>query len=579
MFPCSSLADAQVPIWAARDTARVVTPLVEPLRERLVVDFKTAGTALGIAAALVLCIACANVAGTMLARSIARRHEIGIRVALGASGSRVVRLLFTESLLLSGMAGVIGCILARLALGQLAEIEGLTLPVWAQPKIGITAIAFSLSIVTLSAFVFGMAPALQLRKHMAAAHGAAASRTTSSIPERRMLSALVVSEIALATTLLICSALLFKAYTVIRHTNPGFRTEGVVTFRMSLPDNYPNAVSQVALYNRVLDRLRALPRVDHVGGVTCLPLSCHNGNFFRAEHAPPSSSDAPNPVTNVRYATPGYFTTMGVVLKLGRMFREGEGHAGPQGRVAVINEQLARHLWPDADAIGKRFNFSGATSSNWITVVGVVRDVRHYGLVKPMIPGLYLSTTALDSTDNIRSLGFAVHAALDAEELLPLVRNAVREVAPDVPLFELQTMRAALDKSTAQQRLITLSLVVFAAIALCLSMGGIYAVLSYVVGRRRRELAIRMAVGAHSAQVLRLVLRQGLVLTSIGLVIGIPLAATGARGLSALLQGVSSADVPTYLMAITLLVAVAMLAAAIPALRASRLEPKSVLSE
>ncbi|MBC8088496.1 MAG: ABC transporter permease [Phycisphaerae bacterium] len=574
-----SLFDAHAPIWATRDTARVVSPRVEPLRNRLVSDFRTAGVALGIAAALVLCIACANVAGTMLARSIARRNEIGIRVALGASGSRIVRLLLTESLLLSAVAGAIGSALAYVALGQFATLEGIELPLWARPQLGTSAVVFSIAIVTISAFVFGLAPALQLRKHVAASNGAASSRTTGSVPERRMLSALVVSEVALASTLLICGGLLFKAYSGMRNTDPGFRTDGVVTFRMSLPDSYANAVAQLSVYNRVVERIRALPRVDHVGAITCLPLTCHNGNFFAAENAPPKTGDIPDPVTNVRTATHDYFSTMGIILKSGRLFREGEGHSGRLGRVAVVNEQLAKHLWPEGDAVGKRLVFRGDTSKNWITVVGVVQDVRHYGLSKPMIPGLYLSTTALDSTDNLRSLGFAVHGTIGADELLPLVRNAVREVVPDVPVFELRTMRSALDQSMAQQRLITLSLVVFATVALGLAMGGIYAVLSYVVGRRRREIAIRMAVGAQSVQVLRLVMRQGLTLTAAGLAIGLPLAAFGARGISALLIGVSPADVSTYLLATVTLVVVGALAAAIPAVRASQLEPKSVLSE
>lgn len=574
-----SLLDAHAPIWAVRDTAREVTPRVEPLRDRLVSDFRAAGVALGIAAALVLCIACANVAGTMLARSIARRHEIGIRVALGASGSRVVRLLLTESLLLSAMAGAIGSGVAYVALSQFTSIEGIEIPLWARPQMGASAVVFSIAVVGISALVFGLAPALQLRKHVATANGVAASRSAGSVPERRMLSALVVSEVALATTLLICGGLLFKTYSGMRHADPGFRTDGVVTFRMSLPDTYANAVPQLAVYNRVIERLRSLPRVDHVGAITCLPLTCHNGNFFAAENGPPKTGAVPDPVTNVRTATPEYFPTMGIVLKSGRLFRDGEGHSGPLGRVAVVNEQLAQHLWPNEDAVGKRFMFRGDASQNWITVVGVVRDVRHYGLAKPMIPGLYLSSTALDSTDNIRSLGFAVHASIGADELLPLVRAAVREVISDVPLFELRTMQSALDQSMAQQRLITLSLVVFATVALGLAMGGIYAVLSYVVGRRRREIAIRMAVGAQRAQVLRLVMRQGLTLTAVGLVIGVPLAVVGARGLSALLVGVSPSDTPTYLLATTMLVAVGALAAAIPAFRASQLEPKSILSE
>lgn len=575
-----SVTDAHRTIWATRDTAHVVTPLVEPLRDHFVSDFRSAGAALGLSAALVLCIACANVAGTMLARSISRRNEIGIRVALGASGSRVVRQLLTESLALSAMAGVLGSILARIGIELIANNEAMKLPFWARPAIDSTGIIFSVAVVTVAAFLFGLAPALQLRKHVAASSGMAGARSAGSVPERRMLNALVITEVALAATLLICGGLLLKAYNGMRQVDPGFRTDGLATFRISLPSvNYPNAVSQLALYNRVITRLKALPGVDHVGAITCLPLACHNGNFLIAEGAPPPAPGVSDPVVNIRTATADYFSSMGIVLKSGRFFAENEGGSGRYQRVAVVNEQLVKQLWPDKDPIGRRFAFRGDRSINWITVVGVVKDVRHYGLVKPMIPGMYFSTTALDSTDDMGSFGFAVHSSGNADDLLPVIRKAVREVVPDVPLFDVRTMRDNLDRSMAQQRLTALSLAVFAAVALGLAMGGIYAVLSYVVGRRRREIAIRMAVGAQRGQVLQLVLRQGAMLTGIGLCIGVPLAIMGARGLSALLLDVSPGDPLTYTASVVLLACVGMLAAAIPALRASRLEPKMVLSD
>ncbi|MEP6833050.1 MAG: ABC transporter permease [Gemmatimonas sp.] len=574
-----SLFDAQANIWAVRDTARVVSPLVLSLRERLVGNYRATGTTLALAAALVFCIACANVAGTMLARSIARQSEVGIRVALGASSRRIVSQLLTESFVLSAAAGLLGAILAKTGIALLVRNADELLPPWALPEIDATSVLFSAAIVAVAALLFGLAPALQLRKHVAKASSVGGTRSTSALPERRLLNALVVSEVALATCLLITGGLLFKSYDAVRNIQPGFQSDGVATFQLSLPHSvYPNATQQVAVFHRVQERLSALPGVDHVGLVNCLPLSCRNGNFYRAEGEAPRSSGDIDPVVNTRYATSDYFAAMGIQLKSGRFFRDGEGSSKLRKRVAVINEQFAEHLWPGALAEGKRFTSRDNTADNWITVVGVVRDVRHGGLLEPIIPDFYMSTTALDSTDEFSSVGVAVHTRASADELLPVLRRVAREIIPDIPLFEVRTMRDVLDRSMTQQRLVAFSLAALAAIAMCLSMGGIYAVLSYVVGRRRREIAIRMAVGAQRGQVVRMVLRQGAAITAAGLLIGVPLAAAGARALSATLVGVSPSDPAVYAFAVVLLAVVATVAAVIPALRAARFEPKSVLS-
>lgn len=575
-----SLHDAHAVVWAARDTGHVVSPRVEPLRSRFVAEYATAGRALGIAAGLVLLIACANVGGTMLARSIARRKEIGIRVALGASSSRVVRQLLTESLALSAIAGVAGTLVANAGIKLLVRSNPEFMPSWAQPALDAPAVIFSVTIVAAAALFFGLAPTLQLRRHVASGAGTANARVAGSVPERRLLSALVVTEVALSAILLVSGGLLLRAYDTIRHVNPGFRTEGVATFRVSLPRaTYAGAIEQFAFYNRMIERLRTIPGVDHVGGATCLPLTCHTGSFFRAEGAPRAAPGASDPVTLTRIATPGYFATMGIVLTRGRLFREGEGGSGRHERVAVVNEQMAERYWPNADAIGKRFAFRADTADSWITVVGVVADVRHYGLAQPMIAGLYLAQTSLESTDDWRSFGFAVHGTADALQLLPAIRTAAREVDPEIPLFDVRTLRASLDRSMSQQRMIAFSLSVFAAVALGLAMGGIYAVLSYVVGRRRREIAIRMALGARREQVLRSVLRQGLVLTAIGVLIGVPVAIVASQAMKGLLAGMSGSDPLTYGVAVLVLFIVASVAAAIPAARAAGLEPKAVLSE
>ena len=575
-----SLFDAHTPIWAARDTSRAVVPRVEPLRDRFVADYVDAGETLGISAAIVLLIACANVAGTMLARSITRRKEIDIRVALGASSSRIVRQLLTESLVLSVVAGAIGTIVAQLALTTLTQANPTFLPAWARPAVDLPSVAFSIVVVAIAALLFGLAPALQLRRHVIAGGSMANARIAGSVPERRMLNALVVTEVALAAVLLVSGGLLLRAYDSLRNVNPGFKTDGVATFRVALPSaTYPNGVPQFALYDRLIEQLRAIPGVDHVGGVSCLPLTCNSGNFLKAENVPPPLPGALDPVTQMRIATPDYFASMGIVLAKGRLFRANEGNALRDGRVALINEQLAARFWPNADAIGKRFAFRGDTSNNWITVVGVVKDVRHFGLGKPIAPAVYVARTSIDSTDNWAAFGFTVHTTGSLTALLPALRKTVSDIDAELPVFELQTAEALLNHSMSQQRMIAFSLAVFATVALGLAVGGIYAVLSYVVGRRRREIAIRMAVGAQRGQVLAMVMQQGVKLIAIGVALGIPAAIATTRSMKTLLAGVSEQDPAVYVGAILLLTIIGAGAAAIPAMRAARLDPKDVLAE
>jgi predicted permease len=516
----------------------------------------------------------------MIARSISRRREVGIRVALGASASRIVRQLLTESFVLASVAGVAGTVLAWFALSALISYAGVAIPPWAQPRLDAPAVAFAVLTIGAATLLFGLAPALQLRRHAAAQAGTASARAAGSVPERRMLNALVVTEVALAAVLLVSGGLLVRAYRSLHDVTPGFATEGVATFRVALARAaYPNGTEQLNLYSRLLDRLRAIPGVTAAGAITCLPLSCHSGNFYVAEGEAPLPPGVSDPVTLVRIATPGYFATMGIELTKGRFFTEGEGSSGRYGRVAVVNEEFAALHWPNADPIGKRIATRGDTSRNWMTVVGVVKDVRHYGLVEPMIPGIYVSITALDSTSDRRALGFAVRTNGDAGALLPAIRAAARQVDPELPLYEVGTTREALERSMTQQRLIATSLAVMSAVALALAIGGIYAVLSYVVGRRRREIAIRMALGAKQSAVLRLIMRQGFALSAIGLVIGVPLALAAARGISTILLGISPQDPKTYLVAITVVVLTGALAALIPAAHAARTDAKIVLRD
>jgi putative ABC transport system permease protein len=352
-------------------------------------------------------------------------------------------------------------------------------------------------------------------------------------------------------------------------------------FRVVLPSaTYKHGAPQQAFFNSLTSDLARAPGVDHVAIVTCPPFGCHQGRFYTAEGAAPLSKNDPDPVTLSRWASPDYFATMGIQFVHGRPFREQEGFATSGFRPIVINEELARHLWPGVeDPTGKRMASRGDTSRNWSTVVGVVRDVKHYGLARPMIPGLYYPLTRRDTSTDISSYEVVVHTAGNPTMLFPAVRGAVRALDPDLPVVDLKTAQVALDESLRDSRMLAFALAAFAAIALTLAVGGIYALLSYVVGRRRHEIGIRMALGARQSQVGALVVRQGLSLVAVGLAIGVPVALGSLRVLSSLLTGVAASDPATYATVVILLAGTGALAALVPARRAAALDPKIALSE
>jgi len=579
----SDLLRAHAPIWTARDSARVVSPRLDGLREQFGSNFRAMGKALGAGALLVLLIACANVAGAMLARSIFRRREIAIRLALGASAKRVGRQLITESLALAIVAGLAGTLIGRWLVRLLVTFGSDQLPPWVQLQFGVRTIVFAVLVIVATALVFGLAPALQARRADVTGSlvGGAGTRASVGIPQRRMLDALVVIEIALALVLLAGSGLLVRAYGTLRNMDPGFRPDGVMTFQLALPQaKYPSAVAQRRFYATLTDRLTATPGVQSAGVVTCLPFGCHWGMFLRAEGAAPPARNSSNPVVLARYASAHYFEAMGIRLVHGRFFTDAEG--GPTGpHPVVINEQLAKQLWPNvADPVGKRMIWNGDTvSTDWMTVVGVVRDVRHYGLVKPMIGGLYKSAFEADTSQSLESLGIAVRSATGEAAVLAAARAIVRELDPELPLIDVRSAQAAVNRSFADRRTIAFVFAAFGGIALALALGGIYAVLSYVVGRRRQEIGIRMALGAQRSQVIGLVVRQGLRLVAIGVVLGLPVSLLALREISSLLVGVSARDPLTYAAAIFLLAATAALSALVPARRAAGVDPKTALVE
>ena len=578
----ADLMNAHAPIWAASDTARVVSPRLDALREQFASNYRVMGKVLGAGAALVLLIACANVAGAMLARAIFRRREMAVRMALGANARRVGRQLITESLALAAIAGLIGTLVGRWGLRALVVAAPDQLPGWVQLQADARTVAFSIVVVLLTATIFGLAPAMQPRRQNLAGSLAwgGGARASGSLPQRRLLDALVVIEVALALVLMAGSGLLLRAYANLSDMDPGFRPEGVTTFRLSLPRaKYADAFAVERFFSSLVERLEASPGVMRAGVVTCLPFTCHEGNFLQPEGAQPRG-DGSNPVVLSRVASPGYFATMGIRLAHGRFFEPKEGSAnGP--RPVIVNEEFARAKFPDvANPVGRRIVWNGDTVvARKMTIVGVVRDVKHYGLATPMRPGIYLSTQVIDTAATRRSFGVAVRSSADPASVAATARTIVRQMDPELPLIDMRTAEAAVAKSIAPRRAMAFAFVAFGFIALGLAVGGIYAVLSYVVARRRQEIGIRMALGARRGQVVRLVVRQGLRLVALGVAIGLPLALAATGSLSTLLVGVSPRDPITFGAAIALLAITAVFSALVPARRAAGVDPKTALGD
>ena len=569
----SDLVRAHQPIFEKRDTDRVVTPIVRSLREEMAQDFRTQAKALTGAVALLLIVACANVASVMLARALARRREMGIRLAVGASRSRLARQLFVENTVLATVGGGLGLALGYAALRFLVASAGDQIPQWASFDFDVRVAAFAVAITALTTVLFGWAPALHAaRGNLKGAMQDVGAGTTAGPGGRRTLSALVGAEFAMAAVLLVCGGLLFSAYNRIRHVEPGFRPDHVLTFMVHLPNavygGQEDGKKVVAFWDRLGERFSALPGAEAVGIISCPPFGCHWGRFFEAEGRPPRRPDEVNPVVLYRPASAGYFKAMGIRLKSGRFLEDQDGRHGD--RVAVVNETFARTFWPGvADPVGRRFKSAGDAQSPWTTVVGYVQDVKHYGLERPMRPGIYLPMTR----EGYNLMTIVIRTAGDPAAFTSTARAALRELDPELPMFRVRTMDEAIGRSLAQRTTYSWLLGIFAAMALVLALGGTYGVTSYLVSQRTREIGIRVALGARAGDIVRGVLRSSLVFVGLGVVVGLGAAVGLARFLSDLLFGVPPYDLRILAAAAAVLLFAAVAANALPARRAAHVDP------
>jgi len=545
---------------------------VIPIQELLAQQVAPALTALMAAVGLLLLIACANVAHLMLARSMERRREMAVRLALGAGRGRVARQLLTESLVLALAGGLSGLLLASWILealrGSLPDLLLRAMPAFQTLGLHTPVLATCFGVTVATGLVFGLAPALRLSRSGPAVTLREEAATSSR--RQRTGAVLVAAEVALSVLLLVGAGLLLRSFWNLTEVNPGFRPEGVLVMETSLPsEHYPDAVDRRAFFDELRRRVSGLPGVTAAGWVNVLPLSTANNSVtFQVEGRAAEAGETPR--ADLRVASPGYFEALGLTRVAGRGFTEADGPDAPT--TAVVNQVFAdRYL--DGDTLGNTLQLGEAATP--FRVVGVVGNVKHWDLIQPPRPEIYVPLAQVTRT----RMSLAVRTAGTPEDLFAAVRAEVAAVDPDQPVFRLSTMEAFIARSLYLPSLSALLMAAFAGVALLLSAVGLAAIVAYAVGRRRREIGIRMALGARSAQVVRLVTGQGMSAVAAGAVLGLGGALAVSRLLASQLFGVGPWDPWTFGGVTAVLVVVALVASWLPARRAARVEPVVALRE
>jgi putative ABC transport system permease protein len=549
------------------------TPVVEPLAEQVVGDVRPALLVLLGAVGFVLLIGCANVANLLLARATAREREIAVRTALGGSQMRLVRQLLTESLVLAVVGGLLGLVLASWGASALGRLASLYLPRAGEIELSLPVLGFTAFLILLTGVGFGLIPALQAsRPDLQSVMKDAARGSSSGAPRTRMRAALVVAEVAVALMLLAGAGLLLRSFQRLMAVEYGFDPERLLTLQVWLPVPNDNAKGRFftqdqrrSFYERALASVQQVPGVRQAALTSRLPFRGRNGTSFTIE-GKPVPPDQPAPNAEFRLVSPNYFSTMGIPLVSGEGLPE-VADSIANGKV-VINRTLAAKFWPGEDPIGRRIQLFGSQGP-WVTVAGIVGDVRQMSLAEPPRQELYISYQAFAGQE----MSMVVRTTDDPERLGTAVTSAIREVDPEQPVFGVMSMDRLIDNAGAERRVSMMLLLLFAAIALLLSALGIYGVMAYTTNQRRHEIGIRMALGARGGDVLRLVLGQGMRLVAIGLGLGLIGAWLLSRVLASQLYGITRQDPLTYLSVAALLALVALTASWLPARRATRVDP------
>jgi putative ABC transport system permease protein len=565
---------------------------IVPLREQVIKRFKTGLLVLLGAVGLVLLIACANVANLLLARAKSRQKEIAIRTALGASRFRIIRQMLTESLLLALSGGALGLLIAVWGVELLASVPYNTPDLFtpyniANQQIGLDGrvLVFTLALSALTGVVFGLAPAIQVSNSNLNESLKDAGTKSGAGRRNRARGLLVVSEVALSVMLLVGAGLLIKSFARLNEVDPGFRAENVLTANVKLPQSKYRENRQVAtFYKQLLDRASLLPAVESAGAVEYLPMSGIDSStgFFIDGRPEPAPTERPQ--THYRAVSSDYFRSMGMVIREGRAFRESDDTEAP--RVALVNETMARRYWPDENPIGKRVALDLEAMrfypdrapdmdipSAMREIVGVVADVKHSRLEGEAVPEMYIPYLQRPTRD----MTVVLRTNADPAGLIPALRDVAAAIDKDQAIADINTMSNLLTASIAQPRFNMLLLAIFAALALLLAAVGVYGVVSYSVTERTREIGIRMALGAGARDVLGLVMKEGLMLSMIGVAAGLAAALAMTRVLSSLLFDVSATDPIVFAGISLILMGVALGASFVPARRATKVDPMVAL--
>jgi predicted permease len=556
------------------------------LQEEVVGDVRPALLILLSAVGFVLLIAVANVGNLLLARAESRQKEIAVRTALGAGQARLVRQFLTESVALGLLGGVVGLGVAAVGLRVLTALGPGTLPRMAEISLSGTVLAFTLGISVLTGLLFGVAPLGHVGTQGAMRALREGSGRTSGKGRRRVRGTLVVAEVALAVVLVIGSGLMIRSFGELRGVDPGFDVENALTFQLFLPpQGYPTPLDQQRFLGDLQQSLRAIPGVLGTTAMSGLPpLRDVNANDMKFEGLERTADGPAHNVDYWQFVSPEYFSTMGIELVAGRAF--GLQDDGASEPVAIVNERLVQVFYPDLYAqspelvLGRRLG-PGGDDSPYLTIVGVARDVKQGGIGSQTGTEVYFYAPQVAAAlgYGIRQVHVMVRSDRPPLAMAAAVRDAVWALDPSLPIADLQTLEEHVSSTLARDRFLTLLLTVFALVALTLAAVGTYGVISYSVAERRREIGIRMAMGAEASSVLRMVVVSGGRLALAGLTLGVIGALALTKVMSSLLYGVSATDPAAFIMAPGVLALVALAACLIPARRATRVDPALVLRD
>ena len=541
--------------------------LTQPLRERsLPGELRLAFVVFMAVVAFVLLIACANIANLLLGRAVTRDREMAVRAALGASRWCILRLLMAESLLIAAAGSALGVLVGRGARDALVASVPIEIPIWMRFDIDATVVAFVVFLAVVAAMAFGLLPALRASRPDVIVALKESGTRSATFGAGRLRTVLVVAEIAIAAVLLVSGGLVVRGFVRLMNVDPGFRPSNLLTLRVVLPAAvYDTEDRRRASVDEALRRIRTLAGVEQAAVVSSLPLAGGTSNYTIAIEGTPTPPPGREPIASFIVTSTGYFETLGIPLRKGRTFDEHDGRPGT-GAVVVVSESLASRHWPGRNPLGKRI---GMGRLGWMTVVGVVGDVRQRGLDVPIRDAIY----APHLQRPLRGFSVVVRTTGSPLALVDPVRRTIHNMDRDLPISSVFTMDRVMVRSLWQPRLFSWIFAVFAGAALLLAVVGVYGVVSYSVAQRTREIGIRVALGAGRGRIRAMVLNQGMRATFVGLAIGLACAVAVTRVMGALLYGMSPTDPVTFGVVTLVLAVTALIACLVPALRATSVDP------